>query len=244
MWYEGLLLCSATKESQLWFWVEHSTPWGWRLLYQPAGGQVLEPTPPISWVLPSGGWTRSGYALHIFCSWDGNWDSSDIFVAVLQSLQRTCGKQGLIGEQSANAPWRHKRVVWSNPLIWSSKGDVTCGKKCLWQSKKSVEFQRGYKPEISRHVKALFPEKSGRIRESIHGRAKYGQHFKCFAIQTAWVCPQKELHPIARNPCMDSMSSKPHLRAVLTPKQTQRRCRAHSSGVNKGCSCIPVIVQH
>lgn len=88
MWYERLLLYSATKESQLLFWVEHLTPWGWRLLYQPAGGQVLEPTPPISWVLPSGGWTRSGYVLHIFCSWDGNQDFPNVLVAVLQSLQK------------------------------------------------------------------------------------------------------------------------------------------------------------
>lgn len=126
----------------------------------------------------------------------------------------------------------HKRVVWSNPLIWSSKGDVTFG-KCIWQSKKSIEFQRCCKPEISRHVKALFYGKTGRISENIQCKAKYGQHFKCFSIQTAWVCPQKELHPVVRNPCMDSTSYKPHLRAMLTLKQTQRRCRTRSWGVKK-----------
>lgn len=116
--------------------------------------------------------------------------------------KRTCGKEGLVGKQPANAPWRHKRVVCSNPLIQSSEGDVTFG-KCLWHSKKKqkpMEFQRCCKPEISRHVKALFSEKTGRISESIQRRAKYGQHFKSFALQTAWVCPQKELHPVVRNP--------------------------------------------
>lgn len=143
MWYGRLLLYSATKESQLWFWVEHLTPWGWRLLYQPAGGQVLEPTPPISWVLPSGGWTRSGYVLHIFCSWDGNQDSPNMFCGSPAKLtKRTCGKEGLVGKQPANAPWRHKRVVCSNPLIQSSEGDVTFG-KCLWHSKKKKKKTNG-----------------------------------------------------------------------------------------------------
>lgn len=32
---------------------------------------------------------------------------------------------------------------------------------------------------------------------------------------------------------MDPMSPKPHFRAMLTLKQAQRRCRAHSSGVKK-----------
>lgn len=243
MWYERLLLYSATKEFQLWFWVEHLTPWGWRLLYQPAGGQVLEPTLPISWALPSGGWTRSGYVLHIFCSWDGNQDSPNMFCGSSAKLtKKTCGKQSLVGKQPANAPWRHKRDVCSNPLVWSSEGDVTFW-KCLWQSKKkSVEFQRCCKPEISRHVKALFSGKTGKISENIQHRAKYSQHFKCFALQTAWVCPQKELHPVVRNPCMDSMSSKPHFRAMLTLKQTQRRCSQLRG--KKGYSCISVIVQH
>lgn len=34
-----------------------------------------------------------------------------------KAYQRTCGKQGLVGKLPANAPWRHKRVVWSNRLM-------------------------------------------------------------------------------------------------------------------------------
>lgn len=116
MWYERLLLCSATKESQLSFWVEHLTPRGWRLLYQPAGGQVLEPAPPISWVLPSGGWTRSGYVLHIFCNLDGNQDSPNIFVAVLQSLPKDL---------------RKTRFGWKQPCKCIMEAQKSCVVKSL-----------------------------------------------------------------------------------------------------------------
>lgn len=139
MWYEMLLLCSATKESQLWFWVEHLTPWGWRLLYQPAGGQVLEPTPPISSVLPSGGWTCSGYVLHIFCSWDGNQDSPNIFVADLQSLPKDLWKTRFGWKTACKCTMEAQKSCVVKPLVLSSKGDITFG-NCIWQSKKSMEL--------------------------------------------------------------------------------------------------------
>lgn len=129
MWYQRLLLCSATKETQLWFWVEHLTPWGWRLLYQPAGGQVFEPTPPISWVLPSGVWTRSVYVLHIFCSWDVNQDPSNLFVVVLPGLPKdpwkawfawkTVCKCAMEAQNSGWSPWYgqvREMSLWGN--LW------------------------------------------------------------------------------------------------------------------------------
>lgn len=245
MWYERLLLCSATKETQLWFWVEHSTPWGWRLLYQPAGGQVLEPTPPISWVLPSGDWTCWGYVLHIFCSWDGNQDSSNIFVPVLQSLPKDLWKTRFGWKTACKCTVEAQNSCVVKPL---DDGQVT---EMLLEERRvsgSQKNQRSFKGAVHQRStdmrKHYFLRRLVELVRTFNAWPNMVNILKCFAIRTAWVCPQKYVHQAVTNPCMDSTGSKPHLRAVLTLKQTPRGCRAHSIGVNKGYSCISVIVQH